>query len=173
MSISTSTVAIDAIAERIVTLRGQGVLLDSDLAVLYGVATKRFNEAVKRNIDRFPDDFSFQLNADEWSSLRSQSATSKIGRGGRRYLPFVFTEHGALMAATVLDSPRAVEVSIFVVRAFVELRRIIFDSDALGRRFDELERKLSTHDQAIAGILTAIRQMMNPPPSSKRRIGFT
>jgi hypothetical protein len=173
----TALVAIEAIASRIVVLRGQRVMLDADLAALYGVPTGRFNEAVRRNLARFPQDFMFQLTEEEQAALRSQFAISNIGRGGRRYLPYAFTEHGALMAAMVLNSPRATEVSVYVVRAFVELRDTLVAHRELAKRLDELEsrlqRKLATHDQAIAGILDAIRQLMAPPePSKKRRIGF-
>ncbi|CAG0975586.1 hypothetical protein GEOBC_01518 [Geobacteraceae bacterium] len=177
MNSEPATVAVDAIAGRIVTLRGQRVILDADLATLYGVETKRLNEQVRRNSERFPGDFMFALEQDEWEALRSQFATLKTGRGQhRKYLPYVFTEHGAIMAATVLNSPRAVEVSIFVVRAFVQLRELLAGHKELAKRLDELEarieRKLMTHDQAIAGILDAIRQLMAPPPTKKRPIGF-
>ena len=177
MNSEPATVAVDAIAGRIVTLRGQRVILDADLATLYGVETKRLNEQVRRNSARFPGDFMFALEQDEWEALRSQFATLKTGRGQhRKYLPYVFTEHGAIMAATVLNSPRAVEVSIFVVRAFVQLRELLAGHKELAKRLDELEarieRKLMTHDQAIAGILDAIRQLMAPPPTKKRPIGF-
>ncbi|HEY6241132.1 MAG TPA: ORF6N domain-containing protein [Burkholderiales bacterium] len=159
-------------------LRGQRVMLDADLAALYGVTIKRLNEQVKRNLERFPTDFMFKFSRGEWNSLRSQFATLKAGRGQhRKYLPYAFTEHGALMAAMVLNSPRATEVSVYVVRAFVELRDTLVAHKELAKRLDELEsrfqRKLGTHDQAIAGILDAIRQLMAPPePNPKRRIGF-
>lgn len=179
-------VAVDALSDRIHLVRGQRVILDSDLADLYGVATKRFNEQVKRNIDRFPTDFMFQLTEEEGeslrsqivtlnvdNSLRSQNATSKTGRGGRRYLPYVFTEHGAIMAASVLNSPRAVEMSVFVVRAFVQLRALLASSRELSERLDELERKLATHDQTIAGVIDAIRRLTSVPAKSSRPIGFT
>jgi hypothetical protein len=166
------------IARSILVLRGQRVLLDTELADLYGVTTKRFNEQVRRNRERFPTDFMFQLTAEEAEALRSQIATSKAaGRGGRRYLPYAFTEHGAIMAATVLNSPRAVEMSVYVVRAFVKLRELLVSNKELARRLDELEarieKKLATHDHAIAAILSAIRQLMNPPPPKRRPIGFT
>jgi len=178
MSTDTGIAAVDAIASRIVTLRGQRVILDTDLAALYGVETKRLNEQVRRNARRFPADFMFALEQDEWETLRSRIATLKSGRGQhRKYLPYVFTEHGAIMAATVLNSTHAVEVSIFVVRAFVQLRELLTGHKELAKRLDELEarieRKLMTHDQAIAGILDAIRQLMAPPPEpAKRPIGF-
>lgn len=169
---------VEHITQSILVLRGQKVLLDAELAALYGVTTKRFNEQVRRNRDRFPADFMFQLTAAELEALRSQIATSKAaGRGGRRYLPYAFTEHGAIMAATVLNSPRAVEMSIYVVRAFVKLRELLASNKELARRFDELEarieKKLATHDEAIAAILSAIRQLMIPPAPKRRPIGFT
>ena len=175
---SASAVAVEAIASRILTLRGQRIIVDADLAALYGVPTKRLNEQVRRNLTRFPADFMFMLEAAEWESLRSQIATLKPGRGQhRKYLPYAFTEHGAIMAATVLNSPHAVDVSVYVVRAFVQLRELLSGHKELARRLDELEarmaRKLMTQDQAIAGILDAIRQLMAPPESAKKRpIGF-
>lgn len=180
-------IAVDALSDRIHLVRGQRVMLDSDLAELYGVATKVFNQAIKRNIERFPSDFMFQLTEEEGESLRSQIVTlnagdslrsqivtSKPGRGQhRKYLPYVFTEHGAIMAASVLNSPRAVEMSVFVVRAFVQLRALLASSRELSERLNELERKLSTHDQAIAGLIDAIRQLTATPEKSSRPIGFT
>lgn len=178
--------AVDALSGRIHLVRGQRVMLDSDLAELYGVTTKRFNEQIKRNLERFPTDFMFQLTTEEHDSLRSQIvtldadvslrsqfATSKAGRGGRRYLPYVFTEHGAIMAASVLSSPQAVEMSVFVVRAFVQLRELLSTSRELSARLDDLERKLSTHDQAIAGVIDAIRRLTSVPAKPNRPIGFT
>ena len=175
---AAAPIAIDAIAGRIVLLRGQRVMIDADLATLYGVATGRFNEAVRRNQGRFPADFMFQLNNQDLASLRSQVAILKPGRGRhRKYLPYAFSEHGALMAATILKSPRAIEVSVYVVRAFVALRETLGAHRALGKCLDELEarieRKLASHDQAIAGILDAIRDLMAPAePAKTRRIGF-
>lgn len=179
-------VAVDTVSGRIHLVRGQRVMLDADLAELYGVATKVFNQAIKRNIERFPADFMFQLTAEEHDSLRSQIVTSnaidplrsqtvtlKTGRGGRRYLPYVFTEHGAIMAASVLNSPQAVEMSVFVVRAFVQLRELLASSRELADRLDDLERKLSTHDQAIAGLIDAIRRLTSVPAKPNRPIGFT
>jgi len=159
-------------------LRGQRVLLDAELAVLYGVTTKRFNEQVRRNRERFPEDFMFQLIPEELTSLRSQFATLKEGRGQhRKYLPYAFTEHGAIMAATILNSPRAVEMSVYVVRAFVQLRELLSSNRELARRFAQLEtrldKKLTEHDRAIGAILSAIRELMNPPPPKRRPIGFT
>ena len=162
------------IARTILILRGHRVLLDEDLAALYGVTTKRLNEQVRRNASRFPADFMFQLTAEEQDSLRSQFATLKSGRGQhRKYLPYAFTEHGAIMAASILNSPRAVEVSVYVVRAFVRLRELLASNRELARRFAQLEARLDKHDEAIAAILSAIRELMNPPASKHRGIGFT
>lgn len=166
---------LEAIAQRIVVLRGLRVMLDADLAELYGVPTKVLVQAVKRNASRFPADFMFQLDAAEWSALRSQFVTSS-GRGGRRTAPYAFTEQGVAMLSSVLNSARAIAVNIEVMRAFVRLRELLATNKELAARLDELEqrvsRKLSTHDQAIAGILDAIRQLMAPPPASSRPIGF-
>ncbi len=172
------SIAAEQIARAILILRGQRVLQDSELAALYGVSTKRFNEQVRRNLKRFPADFMFQLTAEETGSLRSQIATLTTGRGRhRKYLPYVFTEHGAIMAATILNSPRAIEMSVYVVRAFVQLREILASNKELARRFAQLEtrldKKLTIHDEAIAAILAAIRQLMQPPVPKGRPIGFT
>lgn len=143
-------------------------------AAMSGVTTKRFNEQVKRNLARFPADFMFQLSADETSALRSQFATLKTRRGQhRKYQPYAFTEHGAIMAATILNSPRAVEMSVHIVRAFVQLRDPLASNRQLAEKFAELERKVSSHDQAIVGILKTIRELMHPPVPKKRPIGFT
>jgi ORF6N domain len=175
---------IDAITPRIATIRGQRVVIDADLAALYGVETKRFNEAVKRNLGKFPPDFMFALTQEEWEHLRSQFATLKVGRGRhRKYRPFAFTEHGALMAATVLNSPRAVEVSVYVVRAFVRLRELALTHGDLARRLDDLEAKtdalttshdsLSRQTQAqLKQVFDALRALMTPPDLPKRPIGF-
>ena len=176
-----TVVPIERISRAIIVLRGHRVLLDAELAALYGVSTKRFNEQVRRNCERFPADFMFRLNAEEGETLRSQNATLEGGRGRhRKYLPYAFTEHGAIMAATILNSPRAVEMSVYVVRAFVKLRELLSSNRELARRFAQLEtrldKKLTQHDQTIGAILGAIRKLMNPevPPESKRRpIGFT
>jgi hypothetical protein len=157
-------ILVDQIEPRIRQVRDQKVILDKDLAELYGVATKRLNEQVRRNIARFPDDFVFQLTAEEAESLRSQNATSKRGRGGQRYKPFAFTEHGAIMAASVLSTPRAIEVSVFVVRAFVRLRQLIATHQQLAKKLEELERKVVGHDEALRTLVAAIRDLMAPPP---------
>lgn len=165
--------AHDRIAERIVTLRGLRVILDSDLAALYGVQTRRLNEQVRRNAGRFPPEFMFQLTNHELARLMSQIATSKIGRGGVRKPPLAFTEFGALMAATVLNSPEAIEVSVHVVRAFVRMREALESHKEIARQLANLERKVGTHDRAILEILQAIRQLTQPPEAPRRkRIGF-
>ena len=165
----------EQIESRILLVRGQRVLLDAELARLYGVSTGRLNEQVKRNLERFPADFMFQLTKQEVGALRSQFAMSNArpGRGGRRHAPFAFAEHGAIMAATVLNSPRAIEMSLYVVRAFVRLRGMIVANKQLTKKLDELEQRLDTHDHAIGEIMRAIREFTAPPePARKRRIGF-
>jgi len=160
------------VESRILVLRSHKVILDTDLAELYGVTVKRLNEQVKRNEERFPADFMFQLSTQEHEDLRSQFATSKTGRGGRRYPPYAFTEHGAIMAATVLNSERAVEMSVFVVRAFVRLREILANNQELAAKVDELERRLDTHDASIQDLIEAIKELMAPEPATGRKIGF-
>jgi ORF6N domain len=172
MSNRDLVVAVDRVESLIRSIRGRRVVLDSDLAGLYGVTTARLNEQVKRNLDRFPADFMFALSRQEFTALISQNATSK-GRGGRRKLPNVFTEHGAIMAANVLNSGRAIEVSVYVVRAFVRLREMMVTNKEVTARLGELERKVAGHDDAIRSLVTAIRQLMEPPPPlPRKRIGF-
>jgi hypothetical protein len=162
------------IIRAILILRGQRVIIDAELAALYGVTTKRLNEQVKRNAERFPEDFMFQLTAEEDAALRSQIATSNgPGRGGRRYAPYAFTEHGAIQAANVVNSPRAVQMSVHVVRAFVQMREMLSSNKELVRRFEQLEARLDKHDEAIAAILSAIRALMHSPAPKRRPIGFT
>ena len=171
MNESLATLSPQALAGRIVVIRGQRVLLDAELAQLYEVETKRFNEQIKRNLTRFPPDFMFRLTDEEFESLRSQFATSK--RGGRRYLPMAFTEHGAIMAASVLNSDRAVEMSVYVVRAFVQLRTVLLDHKALADKLTALERRVSHHDNSLAEVIDAIRALMAQPKPANRPIGFT
>ena len=171
MNESLAALSPQALAGRIVVIRGQRVLLDADLAQLYEVETKRFNEQIKRNQTRFPPDFMFRLTDEEFESLRSQFATSK--RGGRRYLPMAFTEHGAIMAASVLNSDRAVEMSVYVVRAFVQLRTVLLDHKALADKLTALERRVSHHDNSLAEVIDAIRALMAQPKPANRPIGFT
>jgi hypothetical protein len=162
------------------TIRGVRVLLDKDLAEIYGVPTFRFNEAIKRNRHRFPTDFMFQLTGEEFDSLISQNAMSKPGRGGRRTLPYAFTEHGALQAANVLRSERAVQMSVFVIRAFVKMREALHGTPELAQKLTELEKKLTDrldiHKVAIVEVLREVMQFLNPPPEPepqpRHRIGF-
>jgi hypothetical protein len=170
------------------TVRGQRVVLDSDLAVLYGVTTIAFNQAIKRNAGRFPKDFAFQLNHEEVTNLRSQiviSSSETVGslrsqivilkaHGGRRYLPRVFTEHGAIMAAMLLRSERAVAMSVFVVRAFVRMREELMTSAVIFERLAQIDKKLLEHDVVLQDVVEKLLPLLNPPPdpTSKRRIGF-
>ena len=164
---------IDQITGAIVIVRGHNVLLDAELAALYGVETRGLIQAVKRNAARFPQDFMLQLTAQEWAVLRSQTVTLKTGRGQhRKYLPYAFTEQGVAMLSSVLNSPRAIAVNIQIMRAFVQMRELLSSNKELARQFAQLEsrlnRKLANHDQAIAAILSAIRELMNPPSQAPR-----
>ena len=177
----------------ILTLRGQKIILDADLAEIYGVPTKRLNEQVKRNADRFPEDFIFQLTAQEWSNLKSQIVTSSLEvpqkervvpdwsqfaasskrHRGAAYRPIAFTEHGAIMAAMVLNSPEAVAMSVFVVRAFMQMREQLAANAAILKRLAEIDKTLLEHDSALRTIWTKLQPLLAPPPEPpKRRIGF-
>jgi hypothetical protein len=160
------------VGSKILVLRNQKVILDSDLAELYGVSVKRLNEQIKRNPKRFPADFVFTLTRPEYENLKSQNATSSTKHGGRRYLPHAFSEHGAIMAATVLNSKRAIEMSVFVVRAFVRMREAILDNQRIAAKLDELENRLDSHDGSIEELVEAIRELIAPLPANNRRIGF-
>jgi hypothetical protein len=162
-------IPIEQIERQILLIRGHKALLDAHLAALYGVTTKRLNEQVRRNRSRFLGDFMFQLTSEEIESLRSQLATSKQGRGGRRYAPYAFTEQGVAMLSTVLNSERAIRVNIEIMRAFVRLRQILASNAQLARRLDALEKK---YDAQFKVVFDAIRHMMAPPEPSKRKIGF-
>ena len=169
-----SLIPLERVERSILILRGHRVILDSDLAALYGVETRRLNEQVRRNIDRFPDDFAFALTEEEYAALRSQFAILKTGRGEhRKYLPRAFTEHGALMAASVLNSPKAVEMSIFVVRAFIRLRQILASNRQLAAKLNELEQRVATHDKSIVSLFQTVRSLMAAPEKPKRKIGFS
>jgi len=181
MASSVQPLPLQAITQRILVIREQKVLLDSDLAILYGVETRRLNEQVRRNRARFPADFIFELNATEFADLKSQFATSSWG--GRRKLPLAFTEHGAIMAATVLNTPRAVEVSVYVVRAFIQLRELAGSHRELAKRLDDLEQKteaLALNQDAFSRntraqlkqVFDALRDLMTAPEPPKRPIGF-
>jgi phage regulator Rha-like protein len=155
------------------TIRNQRVILDSDLAALYGVPTGRLNEAVKRNAERFPEEFMFQLTKEESDSLRSQFATLKTGRGQhRKYAPFAFTEHGALMAATVLNSPQAIAMSVAIIKAFVKLRQLALSIGELSQKVAALENGFLQHDQQLESVFDAIRQLLAPPETPTKEIGF-
>ena len=185
-------IPIERIAQAVRWVRGEKVLLDFDLAALYGVAAKTLNQAVKRNAARFPEDFMFQLNAEETHFLRSQSVTSKSQTidsqripqswsqfvtssrkyRGERYRPYAFTEQGVAMLSSVLNSERAVKVNIAIMRAFVRLRQTLETNRELARKFEQLERRVGKHDEEIAAILEAIRQLMAPSEKPRREIGF-
>jgi phage regulator Rha-like protein len=164
--------SVFAVESRILFLRRQRVILDVHLAKLYGVSVKHLNQQIKRNLERFPSDFMFQLTTNEHKVLRSQFVTSKKGSGGRRYLPYAFTEHGAIMAATVLNSKRAVQMSVFVVRAFVRLRALLATNRRLAAKVHELEDHLDTHDSVILDLIGAIKELTTPKVSRRRGFGF-
>lgn len=168
----TALVPVERIEQAILVIRGHKVLLDSDLAALYEVETKVLNQAVRRNPDRFPPDFAFRLSADEFAALRSQIVTSK-GRGGRRYPPYAFTEHGVAMLSSVLNSPRAVQVNIEIMRTFIRLRQVLASNEELARKMDEVVAHLGKHDKQIAAIFDVMRQLLSSmDAASRRRIGF-
>ncbi len=164
--------AAPALEKRIFVVRERQVMLDEDLADLYGVETKRLVQQVKRNLERFPKDFMFQLNKSEAEALRSQIATSNVGRGGRRYAPYVFTEQGVAMLSSVLHSDRAIAVNIEIMRAFVELRRAASSYVAIEKRLEEIERELGGHDEQLNQIFMTLRQLISPPDRPKRPVGF-
>jgi ORF6N domain len=175
MTPRTGLVALERISRVILIVRGRRVMLDRELAAIYGVSTGRLNEAVKRNPERFPADFMFQLTAQELENLRSQFATSSWG--GRRYRPFAFTEHGAIQAANVLNSPHAVAMGVYVVRAFVQLREVLASNKDLVHKLAALERSLTALDaktqRQFNDVYEAIKALMIPPPPRRRGIGFT
>jgi hypothetical protein len=165
-------IAAPALEKRIFVVRGRQVMLDEDLADLYGVETKRLIQQVQRNLKRFPQDFMFQLDKTETEALRSQIVTSKDGRGGRRYAPYVFTEQGVAMLSGVLRSDRAIAVNIEIMRVFVELRRVASSYAAIEKRLEEIERELGGHDEQLNQIFMALRQLISPPDKPKRPVGF-
>ena len=164
-----SIVPVERIYRSILFIRGHKVILDRDLAELYGVTTKRLNEQVRRNIERFPSDFMFQLSNDEVERLRSQFATSKEGRGGRRYAPYAFTEQGVAMLSSVLRSRRAIEVNIAIMRTFVKLREILATNSALRRKIESMERK---YDERFKFVFNLLSKMLIPTPKPKTQIGY-
>ena len=159
----------EVIEGKIYMVRGHKVMLDSDLAELYGVPTRRLTEQVKRNISRFPADFMFQLTSEEAKNLRSQIAISSSGHGGRRYLPYVFTEQGVSMLSSVLKSERAIQVNIAIIRSFVKIREMLLVHKDLARKLEDMEKK---YDSQFRVVFDAIRQLMVPPVAEKRKIGF-
>jgi hypothetical protein len=168
MKSSPGLIPLERIQQQIFLLRGQKVMLSDDLAVLYGVEAKALNRAVKRNVERFPDDFMFQLNGEEWTNLKYQIGTSSWG--GSRVAPYAFTEEGVAMLSSVLQSPRAVHVNIAIMRAFVRLREMLLTNAELARKLADLERK---YDSQFKVVFDAIRQLMAPPPAlSRPEIGF-
>lgn len=169
---SLEAIATPAIEKRIYLIRGRQVMLDEDLADLYGVETKRLIEQVKRNLERFPEDFMFQLRKDETAALRSQIATSNTGRGGRRYAPYVFTEQGVAMLSSVLRSKTAIAMNIELMRAFVELRRVASSYAETRRDWGRSNKGMGEHDEQLEQIFSALRQLIAPPPQPKRPIGF-
>lgn len=171
-SIETAIITLDQVERRIYFIRGDKVMLDSELAALYGVTTKRLNEQVRRNLDRFPEDFMFQLTSDEFADLRSQIATSSSKNyGGRRYMPYVFTEQGVAMLSSVLNSPRAVQVNIAIMRAFVNMRRLAATNDEIRKKLTQIEKKLGEHDGNFKQVFAAIRAMVAPVKKSAK-IGY-
>jgi|ERR1035441_4013038 hypothetical protein len=185
MSNQTEIIPTHDITQVLYPMRGQRVILDADLAQLYGTTTKRLNEQYRRNLDRFPRDFAFQLTLEEWTALRSQIATLKTTpdlrsqiatsspHGGRRYFPIAFTEHGALMAANILNSPRAVAMSVYVIRAFVKMREHLAANAAILKRLAEIDKTLLVHDAALRDVYQKLRPLLEPPPvPPKPQIGF-
>ncbi|RNL49558.1 ORF6N domain-containing protein [Pedobacter jejuensis] len=167
-----SIIPENILVNKIYEIRGHKVMLDSDLAELYGVETKRLNEQIRRNQDRFPEDFMFQLTESEWESLRSQIATSKIGRGGRTYLPNVFTEHGVLMLSSVLNSQQAIQVNIQIVRIFTRLRKWISENGELKYEIEDIKRKLNNQDKNIELVFTYLDKLMDKKNEPRKRIGY-
>jgi hypothetical protein len=165
-------VPVEMIERRIYMIRGQKVMIDSDLADLYRVETKLLNRAVQRNLGRFPEDFMFQLTAEEGECLRCQFGTSKNGRGGRRYLPYAFTEHGVVMLSSALNSERAVQMNVLIVRAFVKLREMLASHKDLAHKMEHLERQQKEHRLQLAAVYSMVKRLMEPPRRRKRPMGF-
>jgi len=172
LTTNSLSVSIQLIERRIYLIRGQKVMIDVDLADLYGVSTKQLNQQVTRNRTRFPDDFMFRLTNEEAEFLRSLFATSNTGSGGRRYLPRAFTEQGVAMLSSVLKSEQAIEVNIAIMRAFVRLRQMLESNEELNRKFTFVIRKLSTHDKYFRVVFDELKKLTEDPPSSGRQIGF-
>jgi hypothetical protein len=170
---TAQVIPVESIERKIYLIRGCKVMLDNDLAGLYQVPTKALNQAVRRNLDRFPADFMFQLNADELENMRSQIVTSSVGHGGRRYQPYAFTEHGVAMLSSVLASKRAIQLNILIIRAFVRLREYLSTHQDLARKLEDVERTQQEHGANIQQIYGYIERLLDPAPEpSKRPIGF-
>ena len=171
---NTAIIPVDAIAKRITFIRGQRVIIDADLAQLYGVSTSALNQAVKRNKARFPDDFMFQLSGEEFSYWKSQIVISNPrAKMGLRKVPYAFTEHGAYMAGNVLNSPRAIDVSMFIVRAFIQMRDLLATHKNIAKQLSALDKRVTGQDKTIAQIIATIHQLLEPPPEPKKRpMGF-
>jgi len=165
-------VSVQFVERRIYLIRGNKVMIDVDLAELYGVSTRRLNEQVRRNQKRFPPDFMFQLTKAETENLRSQFATSNSKHGGRRSLPYVFTEHGVAMLSSVLNSERAIEVNITIIRAFIGLRQLLDSNEELNRKFDAVIRKISTHDKYFKVVFNELKRLTEEPDPPRKSIGF-
>jgi hypothetical protein len=172
LTTNSLTVSIQLVERRIYLIRGQKVMIDEDLAELYGVPTKRLNEQVRRNRKRFPPDFMFRLTKVESKNLKSQFATSSLGHGGRRSLPYAFTEQGVAMLSSVLNSDRAIEVNIAIMRAFVKLRQLLETNESLNRKFVPVIRKLSTHDKYFTVIFDELKRLSEPSTPPRKQIGF-
>jgi hypothetical protein len=167
-----SIIPDEVVMSKILVIRGQKVMLDIDLAELYQVETGRLNEQVKRNLSRFPSDFMFQLNVQEWKSLRSQFAISNIGRGGRRYAPLAFTEHGVLMLSSVLNSERSIQVNIQIMRTYSKLRQIAMNNKEFFLKLEQMERRVTKHDKSLRMVFAYLKELFNPQPPPLPAIGF-
>lgn len=165
-------IPVERIEQRIYLIRGHKVIMDTDLAKLYQVSTKALNQGVKRNRNRFPEDFMFQLTSEETSALRSQIVTSNVGRGGRRNLPYVFTEHGVAMLSSVLRSQRAIEMNLLIVRAFIRLREMLASQKDIAQKIQDLERTQQEHGIKIDAVYNMVKRLIEAPVKPKRRIGF-
>lgn len=172
LTTTSLAVSVQFIERRIYLIRGHKVMIDIDLAKLYGVATRTLNQQVQRNLKRFPEDFMFQLTKEEAEILRSQFVTSRSTHGGRRFLPYAFTEHGVAMLSSVLNSERAIEVNISIMRAFIRLRQMLESNEELNRKFAAVIRKLATHDQYFKVVFDELRKLAEQPSSPRKQIGF-
>ncbi|WP_036601571.1 ORF6N domain-containing protein [Olivibacter sitiensis] len=171
-TLEKSIIPDEVVVNKIYLIREQKVMLDSDLAELYNVTTKRLNEQVRRNMTRFPEDFMFQLKESEWQSLRSQIATSKIGRGGRRTLPYVFTEHGVLMLSSVLNSEQAIQVNIQIMRVYTKIREMLLAHKDVSLRVEQVEKQMIKHDQKIEVLFSYLSKFIEKEDKPRKKIGY-